>query len=163
MFRYRLVIRRAIAAMKYRFVSDMAKEVVAGIPPTSYNVVEQMISFHQSITLLPIPLHPSRFRFRGFNQAQILGVHLANHLGIPMETGILRRVKVTETQVSVVNRHARIANMNHAFTISPHVDIHGRAFILVDDVFTTGATARSACDALKKAGADFVWIMTLAR
>ena len=69
-FYYDRIIRKAIKAMKYRFVSDLAKEFIGLVPLSSLQLT--MEQFNNEAILIPLPLHPSRLRFRGFNQAEVL-------------------------------------------------------------------------------------------
>lgn len=149
-FRYEGIVQKAIKTLKYRFVSDLAEEFISLIPP---------FDFPQSSTLIPIPLHASRFRQRGFNQAEVLGRLIAEKLHIPMRTDILKRTKKTTAQVEMKKRTERLKNMENVFSATRSPE----RILLFDDVYTTGATMRSAAQALKRAGADFVWSMTMAR
>jgi competence protein ComFC len=162
-FRYRSVSKKFIASIKYRLVSDIAGDFVDACSQTSHNMLLTIIQKHPDISLIPIPLHISRLRSRGFNQAEILGARVSANFGISMDSGILVRVRKTQTQVSMKNRQLRLANMNSAFQIKSHANVRGRSFIVFDDVFTTGATIRSATKILKSNGASFVWAVTMAR
>lgn len=150
-FQYDGTIQKAIKALKYRFVFDLASEFVSLIP--SFNIPRTDI-------LIPMPLHPSRFRERGYNQAEVLGKLIAQKICIPMHTGILKRVRKTTPQVEMKKRKERLENMKNVFSVQKEVPSR---VILFDDVFTTGATMRSAAKVLKRNGATFVWGMTMAR
>jgi ComF family protein len=141
----------------------MAGEIVRALPLTSHNMLQTVIQRHTDISLIPIPLHVSRLRTRGFNQAEVFGVCVAERFGILLETNVLKRVLKTQTQVSMVDRKARLANMHGAFAMTTNISVRGRSFIVFDDVFTTGATVRAATKTLKEAGASFVWAVTIAR
>lgn len=165
-FRYDGVVRKAIKTVKYRSVFDLAKEFVALIPADS---LSQIIT----AVFIPIPLHASRYRDRGFNQAEVLGNVLAGQLHMPLATDILRRVKKTVPQVEMKDRNARLKNMDGVFAVNPgfdkivlkhqNVKASKGPVVLVDDVFTTGATMRAAANVLKRAGVPFVWGVTMAR
>jgi len=149
-FHYDGTARKAIKAIKYRLVSDLAEEFISLVPK---------FSLPKSSLLIPIPLHSVRYRARGFNQAEALGYMLAKRLNIPVRTDILRRVKETVPQVEMKKRDDRLKNMERVFrctNISENV-------VLFDDVFTTGATMRSAANVLKRAGAGRVWAVSMAR
>jgi ComF family protein len=152
-FHYDGTARKAIKAIKYRLVSDLATEFISLLPYLPSTIYDQ-----RSI-LVPIPLHPNRFRDRGFNQAEVLGTIFAKRLNIPARTDILRRVKETEPQASIKKRADRLENMKNIFSCK---NVSGN-ILLFDDVCTTGATLRSAAGALKRAGANQVWAMTIAR
>lgn len=163
-FRYKGVIRTAIHAIKYRFVRDMAEELVAAISKDMTNEVFCVLPKDRIYVLVPIPLHIIRERNRGFNQAVYVGNMLSTRLDIPLRTSILRRVRYTAPQVSMTDREARIQNMQTAFSVHQGVRLLPCVvYILFDDVYTTGATLRSAARCLKREGAQHVWGMTLAR
>lgn len=110
--------------------------------------------------LVPVPLHPSRLRERGFNQATELARPLARQLQLPLQTGLCRRVRHTEAQ-SLLPPAARRLNMRRAFTVT---DVPVNAHIaIVDDVMTTGHTARELAGELKRAGAARVDVWVMAR
>ena len=111
--------------------------------------------------LVPVPLHPIRFRERGFNQAEQLCRNLGRATGLKVETRAVKRTRVTQTQTRL-SRSERLANMRGAF--APHLrNLNGRRVVLVDDVLTTGATTSDCARACKKAGAAEVGVWTLAR
>ena len=120
--------------------------------------------------ILPVPLHPRKFRRRGFNQAYLLirgWPALAAEKGLDLPDGILqrsalRRVRETDAQVGM-NRRTRQANIRNAFTLGPGVSVSGKRILLVDDVYTTGATAEECAGALRRAGAEWVDLLTLAQ
>lgn len=160
-FRYDGVIRKAIKTIKYRYISDLAQEFVDLIPALSISLAMKQCS---NVTMiLPIPLHPTRLRFRGFNQAEVLGKLLAQKLDLPMHTDILKRVKKTIPQVEMKDRDERLKNMEKVFSVNNVAMKQCYNVILFDDVFTTGATMRAAAKVLKQAGATYVWAVTMAR
>lgn len=154
-FRYEGVVRKAIKALKYRYVSDLADEFVSLVPDMSF----------PGAVLIPIPLHQSRLRFRGFNQTEVLGGLFAKKFHISMRADILRRVRPTAAQAEIKNRSDRIKNVQNVFSVNSGAlkHCHADAFILFDDVVTSGATLANARYALMKAGVKDVRMMTLAR
>jgi ComF family protein len=163
-FHYDGVIQKAVKALKYRFISDLANEFVSLIPQSSFFLLPK------SSTFVPIPLHSARLRHRGFNQAELLGRAIANKLQIPMRTEVLKRTRSTTAQVEMKDRDKRLTNMKNAFSLHSPLRLRsGQAFsiphsmVLFDDVFTTGATMRAAANILKRAGVEFVWGITMAR
>jgi ComF family protein len=152
-FHYDGPVRKAIKAIKYRSVSDLSEEFVSLVPHLSPMFYDQRSIF------VPIPLHPSRYRFRGFNQAEVLGRIVAKRLNIPVRTDILCRARATPPQAEIKKKKERLENMKNSFASkSVSGDI-----ILFDDVCTTGATLRNAASVLKRAGANHIWAMTIAR
>ncbi len=156
-FHYGGVVQKAVKAIKYRFVSDLAQEFISLIP----NLPSPIYDLRS--VLVPIPLHPTRLRFRGFNQAELLGSILAKRVNIPLQKNILKRTKYTVPQVEMKERKKRLENMEHVFSCSNLTMKQYNNIFLFDDVFTTGATLRSAANVLKRAGAHHVWGITMAR
>ncbi len=105
----------------------------------------------RNFAVLPVPLHPRRLRERGFNQAELIAAGLARALELPLETGILVRIRPTEAQSLMPSSAARAANLRGSFRASGAAA--GRNFLLVDDVVTSGATLFAAAEALKQSGA----------
>ncbi len=159
-FHYSGVIQRAVKAIKYRYVSDMVGELVSHIQPIW---IETIRMHKKSYTMLPIPLHPGRMRERGFNQAEIFGKALAAVLNMEINQSILIRRRFTTPQVEMKDRETRLKNMAGVFALNTRAGFVGNDVLLFDDVFTTGATLRSAAGVLKRAGARYVWGVTIAR
>lgn len=112
--------------------------------------------------IVPVPLHPLKQREREFNQAELLAEALGEATKIPLDTAVLRRIAPTATQ-TLLTREQRAANMQNAFAVRPGRRLAGRKIVLVDDVFTTGATTSACAAALRRAGADDVCVWTVAR
>ena len=112
--------------------------------------------------IVPVPLHPLKKREREFNQAELLAAHLSKAARIPLNTKLLHRVKATATQ-TLLKREQRATNMRGAFAIGDGVKLNGERIVLVDDVFTTGATTNDCARALRDAGAVEVSVWTVAR
>jgi ComF family protein len=112
--------------------------------------------------IVPVPLHPVKRREREFNQAALLAAPLARATKIPLDEKLLRRVNPTATQ-TLLTREERAANMKSAFAVRKGTRLAGRRIVLVDDVFTTGATTNACAAALRAAGAAEVGVWTVAR
>lgn len=104
--------------------------------------------------IVPVPLHPLKLWARTYNQSELLAEALAKASGVPLDTGLLRRVKYTRAQKSRTAAARRTA-LRGAFDAAPEVS--GLSVILVDDVVTTGSTLTACARALKKAGASRVY------
>ncbi len=112
--------------------------------------------------LVPVPLHVKRLRKRGFNQAHLLIRRWAKQEGIPFDGFTLSRSRWTAPQTELSRRERR-KNIKGAFSVRHPERIKGRKIVLVDDVYTTGATVNECARVLMKAGAEFVDVLTLAR
>lgn len=110
---------------------------------------------------VPVPLHRLRQRERGFNQALELARGLARARGLPL-MDCLTRTRDTPKQ-ALLDRHDRLSNLRSAFRVKGSFDLRGHHLLLIDDVFTTGATAEACARTLKKARAARVGVLTVAR
>ena len=112
--------------------------------------------------IVPVPLYSVKQREREFNQAGRLARHLSAATAIPLRSKLLRRVVPTATQ-TLLTREQRAVNMRGAFLADDRVHLDGERIVLVDDVFTTGATTSACAKALHAAGAGEVCVWTVAR
>jgi ComF family protein len=112
--------------------------------------------------IVPVPLHSLKQREREFNQAEILAGRLSAATKIPLHTKLLRRVTSTKTQTRLTKQQ-RAENMRGAFAVRTGEKLAGEKIIVVDDVFTTGATTSACAQALRAAGAGEVCVWTVAR
>ena len=110
--------------------------------------------------LIPIPLHPTGYRRRGFNQAERIATRLGPALGAPIRSGVLQRVRDTQRQ-SQLPANQRAANVRDAFEAARRLD--DAHIAIVDDVVTTGHTATAAARTLRAAGAAQVDLYCVAR
>jgi ComF family protein len=174
-------VKQAIKDLKYRFVTDLADELISfidwraevgtkilcgtkNIPFRSWqNFVPSRTPNFSNYIITPVPLHPSRLRWRGFNQSEMLGGLIADKLKINFVPNLLVRKKSSRPQVELRGK-ARKENIVNAFSVTPNIPISQYPdVVLFDDVWTTGATLRTCGAVLKKAGAKWVWGLTLAR
>jgi ComF family protein len=112
--------------------------------------------------IAPVPLHPLKLREREFNQAERLALHLSRATKIPLNNRLLRRIHPTMTQTKLT-REQRAANMHNAFAMREGMQLDKKKIVLVDDVFTTGATTNACAAAVRAAGAAEVCVWTVAR
>lgn len=112
--------------------------------------------------ILPVPLHPRRLRWRGFNQSVLLARQLSRAYGVPMDPLLLRRIKETPPQTQL-NEEERRRNVRGAFALAPGRSVENKNILLIDDVYTSGATVNECSRTLKKNGAKLVYVLTLAR
>jgi ComF family protein len=120
------------------------------------------VSKHTPHLIIPVPLHRSRLRQRGFNQAVLLGSELSRRLSLKMLPDALVRVRQTEPQIELTATERRL-NVKGAFSVKKGDLVTGKRILLLDDVMTTGSTMDECAKELKKAGADVVIAVTAAR
>lgn len=158
-FAYKGLIKELLGKLKYQYVTDVSQtivELVTSLPDWS--------NFpSQSRLIMPVALHQSRLKERGFNQAAILSQTLSRYLDWPYTDKILIRQRKTKPQMQLM-RKDRLTNLKGAFVCSPPNNLLvGVDVLLVDDVWTTGATMREAAKVLKRFGARSVWGWVVAR
>lgn len=150
---YKSPIRELLHHLKYKFVTDLLKEVDRKLKIKIELPQENWL-------LLPIPLVKTRENYRGFNQTAVLGKLVAGKLRLGFAEEILIRTRTSRPQVGL-NRIERIKNVAEVFDVRQ--EVKDKSLIIFDDVWTSGATLKSAAFTLKKAGARKVWGLTLAR
>ena len=112
--------------------------------------------------IVPVPLHVQRLRWRGFNQAQLLAYPLARAVGVRLDPHSLERMRPTRPQVELGEKERR-HNVAGAFRVTHPERVDGRRILLVDDVYTTGATVNECSRTLMRAGSASVDVLVLAR
>lgn len=162
-FTYQGLIKEAIGKLKYKFITDLAEELIELTVEYLQNHKSYIINLKSSV-LIPVPLHSRRQRWRGFNQAELLGRMLGQKFNWQVRTDLLARHKYTKPQIKLKGKERR-RNIRGAFKINPNSKflIRNSKFILFDDVWTTGSTLRECGQVLKRAGAKEIWGLTLAR
>jgi len=156
--RYEGVLLDAIHSFKYRgriTDGEILGRMMAGRGYPLFDISAYTL-------IVPVPLHRRRLRERGFNQAVILAREIAGRLSLPLDVRSLRRRVYTEPQVGLGKGH-RTANVRGAFGVVDGEGVEGQRILLVDDVYTTGSTARECAEILMKSGAAEVAVLTLAR
>jgi ComF family protein len=112
--------------------------------------------------IIPVPLHPKRLRWRGFNQSVLLARQISRACGVAMDPFVLYREKETRPQTELTEEDRR-RNVRGAFKLHPGKSVSGMGLLLIDDVYTSGATVNECSRALKRAGANEVYVLTFAR
>lgn len=154
--RYEGALREAILRLKYRGEYSLA-------PPLGRLLAEvARVEFPGASVIVPVPLHPRRYRERGYNQAELLAVVLARELGLPLAPAALARREATSVQAQL-DPAGRRRNVHNAFSPGDTALCCGAVILLVDDVLTTGATASECARALLTGGARAVDVAALAR
>jgi ComF family protein len=118
--------------------------------------------FSDATVAAAVPLHKKRLRHRGFNQSLFLAMRAGEVLGIKLSLDGLTRIRHTRPQVDLSPKD-REENVRGAFMVRSPEEWKGERVLLVDDVYTTGATVKECAKVLKKAGAEAVYVLTVAR
>lgn len=148
---YEGALREIVHALKYDGRRSLARPLGAMLARAGSELLDG------ADVAVPVPLHRSRRRSRGFNQA----AEIARHLGLPVASALTRvRATPSQTDLPAAQRHA---NVRDAFAMRRRADVRGATVILVDDVSTTGATLDACARVLMEAGAREVRALTAAR
>lgn len=152
---YRGPLEKILQALKFRH-HDFLDGALAGLLEERLRDRDDL-AFH---AIVAVPMHRSRERRRGYNQAELLARALADRVGIPFDGRLLVRRHAGERQ-STLPRAARAANVRRAFVAAPAVA--SKSILLVDDICTTAETFRACATALRKAGAARVCAVAVAK
>lgn len=160
-----VILRKVIDAQKYNFVKELSKPLALLI--LKFLKGNSEIEFFKNPTdflIIPIPLHPRRLRWRGFNQSEEIAKELSPLLKIPFKNKILIRKKHTKPQVKLKEKE-KIENIKDAFEINIKLEnkLKNKKFILLDDVATTLSTLEEAAKTLKSFGIKEIWGLTVAK
>jgi ComF family protein len=163
---YQNRMKAAIHALKYRRLHPTARRLGQML---AHAIAQLAGEAPGEMLVIPVPLHRSKHSLRGFNQARALAEHALGFLRkshpqwqLRLASSTLMRQRATESQAGLTSRGRRL-NVRGAFTVSDPSAVALKHILLVDDIFTTGATARAAAQTLVRAGAASVWVATLAR
>ncbi len=152
------VLGEVIRLFKYRGVMALKDFLAVRLAETAREEFE----LSEINAIVPVPLHRSRQRERGFNQSAVLAGALGRLLGLPVREALLLRHRKTRPQTGLTFAQRRL-NVRGAFAVRAGVTIDKLRILLVDDVYTTGATAHACARALRRAGARSVVVLTVAR
>jgi ComF family protein len=153
-------LRELIHLLKYEQVTPAAV-ILGGLLAAAIAKLE----IRQPVLMVPVPLHSSKRRQRRFNQAELIARAALKGIALPgteLATNLLVRQRATVSQIGLT-RPQRAENIRGAFRVQHPERIAGRSVLLVDDVLTTGTTASECGRVLRKAGAEKVWVATVAR
>jgi ComF family protein len=156
-------LRQAIGHLKYDGRTEIARWLGTELGQTWLNQ-PTLAASSGAVAILPIPLHPSKQRQRGFNQADLLAQWFCRYTQLPLHCRALVRCQATRAQHSL-SRSDRQHNLAQAFAVSPDqiAPLQRTTVWLLDDIFTTGATAQSAAQTLRRSGIAVAGICTVAR
>jgi ComF family protein len=157
-------LRELIHLLKYEKVRPAANvlgrmlaEIVAELEP---------VFGEAPVLVVPVPLHASKKRERGFNQSELMARAAVKQSSpgdrLDLDPDLLERRRITQSQIGL-SRHQRRENIRGAFTVAKLEKVAGREVLLIDDVFTTGTTVSECARILRRAGASKVFVATAAR
>jgi ComF family protein len=155
---YEGALKEAIHRFKYGGVFSLVR-IFGDLLQSTLTTLTQDYSVD---VMVPVPLHIRRLRERGFNQALLLAKELNTRTGIPYAERALKKVKDTSVQIALKKKE-RKKNLKGAFQVKDHEAIQGKTVVLMDDVYTTGATVNECSRTLLEAGADRVAVLTVSR
>jgi ComF family protein len=159
-------LRDAIHALKY----DRLHPAAQGLGRMLAEAIAQLAAEAPTeMLVVPVPLHRTKYSQRGFNQARSLAAEALKFLSkshpqwrLTLASSTLMRLRATESQAGLTPRMRRM-NVRGAFSVSDPSAVASKHVLVIDDILTTGATARAAALVLQRAGAASVWVATLAR
>jgi ComF family protein len=150
--------RKLVEFCKYRFISGIS-EVLAEMIAVEVSNLE-LENYFEDFVIVPLPLHPTKKRWRGFNQAELIADQVSAFTGIAMRKDLLARRIRTRAQAELKDEERKL-NVQNAFqTLS---ELNGMKIIILDDVSTTRSTLTEACKSLKSAGASEIWGLVFAQ
>lgn len=158
LFQYESLIRKLILRYKFSnkaylnhfFANEIAKDEKTKEHLKQYDMI------------IPVPMHKKKMQKRGYNQTELVANELEKSLGISARKDILSKVINTTTQ-SKLGGKARQSNIQHAFFIQNDIEVEDKKVILLDDIYTTGATSEECSRVLKEAGAKEILVLVLAK
>lgn len=158
LFQYESLVRKLILRYKFSNKAYLNHFFANRIAQNEQN--SRLLKEYDMI--IPVPMHKKKMQKRGYNQTELVANELEKSLGIPMRKDILSKVVNTTTQ-SKLGGKARQSNIQHAFFIKNDVEVENKKIILLDDIYTTGATSEECSRVLKEAGAKEILVLVLAK
>jgi len=155
---YEGVARIIIERLKYNYREEYAPWLAERMLDVARNAFE-CVAFD---AVVPVPLHRTRLRERGFNQSELLARPIAKALQVSLASSVLKRVRNTPSQTRL-NKRERAENILDAFVVPNSHAVHGKVLLLIDDVYTTGATLNECARVLQTAGAREIFCLSFCR
>jgi ComF family protein len=158
LWRYQGIVRLAITSLKYKYATEIAKDLNPYIKQRALKVILPKESI-----LVPVPLSQRRKNWRGFNQVEEIGKRVAVELGYKFAPHLIQRMPARPQ--TGLEREARLKNVKGIFRLNPKyksLKNINKTFLIIDDVYTTGATLKEIGKVLKRKGAKKVWGLTIA-
>jgi len=155
--KYKGILKECIHLLKYRGKKVLLKPLDILVK----KCIDRFIPFEKISFIMPVPLHKKRFRQRGFNQSELIAELIGKHCRIPVLSTLLNRTVYTPSQTTLT-KVERAKNVKGAFEVNESPYIKMGTILLVDDVYTTGATVNECARVLKRAKAKELYVLTLA-
>jgi len=159
------IIQKTLQAFKYPPYIKELSHPLASLIIAHLKLLGKNKKDFKNFVIIPIPLHRRKLKERGFNQSEELAKDISHFLNIPIWNKLLIRSKYTESQTKL-NKLEREKNVQDSFKInylSKNIKLKNKKILLIDDIFTTGATMEECAKVLKREGASEVWGMVVAR
>ena len=157
-YKYEGLIKELIRKFKYHNKLHLKNTLAALL----YEFVKNYVQYKNTDIIIPVPMHISDERERGFNQSDILAKELSLRLGIEYTRKSIIKHRHTKKQIDL-KKTERLKNITHAFTLGDAIALKNRDIILIDDVFTTGSTTNECSKVLTEYGTRSVSVLTLAK
>ena len=159
------LVEKSLKFLKYRFISDLERPLSVLMKKyLKWLTLDKKFNvFEGSPLLIPVPLHPRRLNWRGFNQSELLAKDIADTFQMEMALDVIERTGNAVPQADIKEREERLKNLNGIFGVKNGIRIAGREILLIDDVCTTGATLNECAKVLKASGASKVVALVVAR
>lgn len=154
---YKEPLSKIIHLFKYKHYDYLA-DYLSKLMISHLMKINLDISSHN--LLIPVPIHPQKFKERGYNQSLLLAKKLENHFKIPLQSDIICKLNNTPAQVNL-KKEERKKNILGSFAVKK--DLKNKQIILIDDIFTTGATVHECATMLKKNNAEYITVLTLSK
>lgn len=153
-------IRKTIKSFKYDFIERLV-EPIGRLMAKYLEKISNETDF-KNFVIVPVPLHKLRFNRRGYNQSELVAFEISKFLNLGIATDLMAKVRSTKDQASL-KEEIRTENIEGAFVCLKPEGVPGKKIMLVDDVYTTGATMNECARVLKESGAAEVWGLAIAR
>lgn len=152
------LIQKIVKTFKYRLISDLN----AYLGEMIYQAIVKNLSEFKEYILIPVPLHPKRQKWRGFNQSELLANYVSSKLQITLLNRTIKRIKSTKSQANL-NREERLVNLTNAFIVNNKEEILNKKIILIDDITTTLSTLNQCAKVIREAGAKEIICAVIGR
>ncbi len=158
LFQFNKQIQALIHNLKYNEISGVAKYLTE----KTVTYLKEFQPFGEIDFICPVPLHKVKKRERGYNQAELISKNLASQLNWEHASDLITRIRYTNTQTSL-SKEKRCENVKNAFRINKKYEMKDKNILIIDDVFTTGATINSISNLLKHNQIGKIYVLTIAR